>query len=55
MDRALEEVGDREVHLDAQTGLTDFYRGYGFEVTGPEFDDDGVMHVPMGRPAPTGL
>lgn len=51
MDRALEECGHREVHLDAQTGLTEFYRGYGFEVTGPEFDEDGIMHVPMTRSA----
>ncbi|MDR7254838.1 ElaA protein [Nocardioides sp. BE266] len=49
MDRAMAECGDREVRLDAQTGLTGFYRGYGFEVTGPEFDEDGVMHVPMRR------
>ena len=41
--------GDREVRLDAQTGLTAFYEGYGFVVTGPEFDEDGVMHVPMAR------
>jgi ElaA protein len=53
MDRALEECGQREVHLDAQTGLTGFYRGHGFEVTGPEFDEDGIMHVPMERPAAT--
>jgi ElaA protein len=37
------------VRLDAQTGLTTFYEGYGFVVTGPEFDEDGVMHVPMAR------
>ena len=49
MDRALALCGDREVRLDAQTGLTAFYEGYGFAVTGPEFDEDGVMHVPMGR------
>ena len=53
MDEALRVCGDREVRLDAQTGLTDFYAAYGFEVTGPEFDDDGVMHVPMARPAAT--
>ena len=50
MERALELCGDREVRLDAQTGLTAFYEGYGFVVTGPEFDEDGVMHVPMRRP-----
>ena len=50
MDEAMGLCGDREVRLDAQTGLTAFYEGYGFEVTGPEFDEDGVMHVPMRRP-----
>lgn len=53
MDAAMTLCGDREVRLDAQTGLTAFYAGYGFEVTGPEFDEDGVMHVPMRRVAPT--
>ena len=51
MDEAMVLCGDREVRLDAQTGLTGFYAGYGFEVTGPEFDEDGVMHVPMARAA----
>ncbi len=46
---ALELVGDREVRLDAQTGLRDWYASYGFVVTGPEFDEDGVIHVPMRR------
>ena len=47
---ALEVIGDREVRLDAQTGLRDWYASYGFVVTGPEFDEDGVIHVPMRRP-----
>ena len=51
MDEAMALCGDREVRLDAQTGLTAFYEGYGFEVTGPEFDEDGVLHVPMARAA----
>ena len=53
MDRAMALCGDREVRLDAQTGLTAFYEGHGFVVTGPEFDEDGVMHVPMSRQART--
>lgn len=52
MDQAMAACGDCEVRLDAQTGLTGFYASYGFEVTGPEFDEDGVMHVPMCRPRP---
>jgi ElaA protein len=51
MDRAMELCGDREVRLDAQSPLAGFYGGYGFEVTGPEYDEDGIMHVPMARPA----
>lgn len=51
MDEAMALCGDREVRLDAQAGLTAFYAGYGFEVSGPEFDEDGIMHVPMARRA----
>lgn len=56
MDAAMAACGDREIRLDAQSGLTGFYEAYGFEVTGPEYDEDGIMHVPMsrggGRPRP---
>lgn len=51
MDAAMTVCGDREVRLDAQTPLAGFYEGWGFAVTGPEFDEDGIMHVPMTRPA----
>lgn len=54
MDEAMALCGDREVRLDAQTGLTAFYEGHGFVVTGPAFDEDGIMHVPMARPERTG-
>lgn len=49
MDAALREVGDRECVLDAQTYLVGFYERLGFSVAGPEFDDDGIPHVPMVR------
>ena len=48
---AMLETGDRAVVLDAQTGLAGWYATFGFEVTGPEFDDDGVLHLPMRREA----
>jgi ElaA protein len=35
--------------LDAQAHLAGWYRGLGFSVTGPEFLDDGIPHVPMRR------
>ncbi len=37
------------LYLTAQKPLTDYYRGYGFEVCGSEYDDEGVPHVPMIR------
>ena len=37
--------------LAAQTRLQDWYRRRGFVVTGPEFVEDGVAHVPMRRAA----
>jgi len=39
--------------LDAQTRLQGWYEGFGYAVTGPEFLDDGVAHVPMHRAART--
>lgn len=41
------EVAARPVVLDAQEGLVAWYGRFGFEVTGPPFDDAGIPHVPM--------
>ena len=49
MAAALERVGERECVLDAQTPLVDFYSRLGFVVTGPEYLEDGIPHVPMRR------
>jgi ElaA protein len=51
MQAGLEHIGDRPCVLDAQTGLLDFYAEYGFVVTGPEYLEDGIPHVPMRRAA----
>ena len=51
MARAHELCAGREVVLDAQSYLVDFYTGLGYEVTGPEFLDDGIPHLPMRRRA----
>ncbi|MBO0870489.1 MAG: GNAT family N-acetyltransferase [Micromonosporaceae bacterium] len=50
MSTALQLAGDRPSTLDAQSYLVDFYRGFGFEPTGPEYVEDGIPHVPMRRP-----
>ena len=50
MARAHELCAGRPVVLDAQSYLVEFYTGLGYEVTGPEFLDDGIPHLPMRRP-----
>jgi ElaA protein len=52
MRAALGAIGDGEVELDAQSPLAGWYATFGFEVTGPEFLDDGIPHLPMRRSAP---
>lgn len=39
--------------LDAQSHLRTFYESLGYQVTGPEFIEDGIPHLPMTRPADT--
>ena len=51
METALSVCPDKHVVLDAQSPLAGWYTTFGFEVSGPEFLDDGIPHVPMRRPA----
>jgi ElaA protein len=51
MTRAIELAGGRPVVLDAQSHLADWYARFGFIRTGPDFDEDGIMHTPMRRQA----
>ena len=50
MEAALEEMDVARSRLDAQVPLAGWYASYGYVVTGPEFLDDGIPHVPMARP-----
>ncbi len=50
---AMALVGDRPSRLDAQTELAGWYASYGFTVSGSEFVEDGVAHLPMSRQATT--
>ena len=45
--RAALEDARRPVRLDAQVGTHGWYEQFGFVVSGQEFDDAGIMHVPM--------
>lgn len=51
MAAALAEAGERPAVLDAQAHLARLYERHGFAVTGPEYLEDGIPHVPMARPA----
>ncbi|WP_431918237.1 GNAT family N-acetyltransferase [Micromonospora wenchangensis] len=49
MTEALRLVGGRPCVLAAQAHLAGFYARHGFTVTGPEYVEDGIPHLPMRR------
>ena len=49
MKAALADVGEYPCHLNAQSYLVDMYARHGFVVTGEEFLEDGIPHLPMSR------
>ena len=49
MDAALAEVGSGGCVLDAQSHLTGYYTGFGFEAVDEPYDWAGIEHVPMRR------
>jgi ElaA protein len=58
--RAIELAGDREVVMGAQSYLEQWYGALGFVRDGPDYDEDGIPHLPMrlrrgssSGPAPT--
>jgi ElaA protein len=55
MERALVLAGElapgRAIVLDAQSRLENWYARFGFVRVGPDFDEDGIAHLPMRRSA----
>jgi ElaA protein len=49
MAAALDVVGNRPCVLEAQSHLRGFYERFGFTVTGAEYLEDGIPHLPMRR------
>ena len=47
MQTALDVCPDRDIVLDAQTPLAAWYENFGFQITGEEFLEDGIPHLPM--------
>ena len=51
METAISVCPDKDIVLDAQTPLADWYVTLGFETDGDEFLEDGIPHLPMRRRA----
>jgi ElaA protein len=51
---ALERIGDRPVRIHGQEHLARFYESFGFRTEAGPFDEDGIPHLVMLRPAPGG-
>ena len=54
--QAAVDLGERmhpsqPLYLEAQAGLVDYYAAFGFTPVGELFNDEGVPHQPMLRPA----
>ena len=41
--------GDEPLQLNAQAHLERWYESFGYRRTGDDFDDAGILHVPMTR------
>lgn len=48
----LDARGCTAVDIGAQAHLADWYAAFGFEISGPAYDEDGILHVPMRRSRP---
>lgn len=49
MNAALGHVGNDRVVIGAQAHLEQWYAGFGFVRSGPNYDEDGIAHLPMIR------
>ena len=51
MQRGIELVGPHAIHLGAQAHLEKFYNSLGFTRASDVYDEDGIPHIEMLRPA----
>ncbi|WP_165243097.1 GNAT family N-acetyltransferase [Corynebacterium lizhenjunii] len=49
LDLCQQQLADAPVYLNAQAPLATYYTQYGFQICGPEFDEEGLPHIPMLR------
>ena len=46
-----QSYGATAIWIGAQSHLREFYGNLGYQQCGPEYDEDGIPHIPMHRPA----
>ncbi|RRQ26767.1 GNAT family N-acetyltransferase [Rhodococcus sp. Eu-32] len=51
MRAAIEHADGEDIVIGAQVQLETWYGGFGFVRSGPDYDEDGIMHLPMLRTA----
>lgn len=51
MRAALDRADGETVVIGAQARLEKWYGGFGFVRSGPDYDEDGILHLPMTRVA----
>lgn len=47
LEAALEGIGPARVRIGAQAHLEQWYAGFGFVRSGPDYLEDGIAHLPM--------
>jgi ElaA protein len=50
MRAAIDRADGESIVIGAQAHLEKWYGGFGFERSGPNYDEDGITHLPMVRP-----
>jgi ElaA protein len=48
--RGIELCGGRAIDIGAQAYLESWYERFGFHRSGPDYLEDGILHLPMRRP-----
>lgn len=54
IDEALRRIGHHRVEIGAQAYLAEWYARFGFVRSGPDYVEDGIVHLPMRREAGVG-
>lgn len=51
IERGIELCAGRTIDIGAQAYLEGWYERFGFRRSGPDYDEDGIRHLPMRLPA----